>query len=417
MNVKTMVAATVVVMGALGATASFEPKREKAVEHVGRQLEYYSHGTDPAWGAKNPQQKDMFAVLLPKGGSRKNAPLYVVLHSAGHNLSSCLDCLKMPHNHDIYTPPADFYALFLDCAANRGTDWWWGQGGLGLQETPVEKRVIATVLWTIKKYGINPNRVYLSGNSMGGSGTLGIGLRHGDIFAAIKANVPAGVIHCMARMGFRGVPDGGAARERFDEAIAKLPEPPVLVDYSAPNDRFSCGHTEFYAAMAKRRYAILGFWGDFGHENNDLKIAQYNDIIHDFAWTNMVRNAAYPVFTGASCDTKIDFVFSAGATKAPGQVNGYFRWRNVSDTSSAVALELRMVTAGELKSKFFTPPASATAEVAIRRLQKFRVRPGDKVSWSFGAQKGTATIGKDGLLSVGTLTITDKPQTLRVTRN
>ena len=130
----------------------------------------------------------------------------------------------------------------------------------------------------------------------------------------------------------------------------------------------------------------------------------------------MVRNAAYPVFTGASCDTKIDFIFSTCATKVPGQVNGYFRWRNVSDTGSAVALELRMVSAGELKSKFFTPPASATAEVAIRRLQEFRVRPGDKVSWLFGAQKGTATVGKDGLLSVGTLTITDKPQTLRVTR-
>ena len=416
MNAKKVMAAAVAVMGTMAAVAAFEPKQEKAVAHIGRQLEYYSHGTDPAWGAKNPQQKDTFAVMLPKAGPRKGAPLYVVLHSAGHNLWSCLDCLKTPHNHDIYMPPADFYALFVDCKTNQATDWWWGQSGAGLEETPVEKRVVATVLWTVRKYGLDPNRVYLSGNSMGGSGTLGIGLRHGDIFAAIKANVPAGVIHASARMGFTGAPDGIVAREAFDAAVAKLPEPPVLVDYSAPNDGWSRGHTGFYAAMAKRRYAILGFWGNFGHENNDLKIARHNDIVHDFAWTNMVRNAAYPVFTRASCDTKIDFEFSAGATKAPGQVNGYFRWRNVSDTGSAVALELRMVTAGELKSKFFTPPASATAEVAIRRLQQFRVKPGDKVRWSFGAQKGTATVGEDGLLSIGTLTITDKPQTLRVTR-
>ena len=408
--------AAMAAMAAVAAVAAFEPKQTKTVTHVGRQLEYYGHGTDPAWGAKNPNQMDPFAVLLPKAGPRKGAPLYVVLHSAGHNLWSCLDCQKTPHNHDLYTPPADFYALYLDCATNRGTDWWWGQNGAGLEETPVEKRVIATVLWTVKKYGIDPNRVYLSGISMGGSGTLGIGLRHGDIFAAIKANVPAGVAHASARMGFTGVPAGIVAREEFEEAVAKLPDPPVLVDYSAPNDRWSTGHDDFYEALARRRYAVLGFWGDFGHEGNDLKMAQFNDIIHDFAWTNMVRNAAYPVFTKASCDTKIDFIFGTCATKVPGQVNGYFRWRNVSDTGSAVALELRMLTAAELKSKFFTPPASATAEVAIRRLQKFRVKPGDKVKWTFGDQKGTATVGKDGLLSVGTLTITDKPQTLRVAR-
>ena len=94
------------------------------VTHVGRTLEYYHHGSDPAWGAKNPMQEDDFAVMLPKGGPRKNAPLYVVLHSAGHALQSCLDCLKTPHNHDIYTPPDDFYALYLDCRANSNTDWW-----------------------------------------------------------------------------------------------------------------------------------------------------------------------------------------------------------------------------------------------------------------------------------------------------
>ena len=373
--------------------AAFEPMNTNTVTHVGRTLEYYHHGSDPAWGAKNPMQEDDFAVMLPKGGPRKNAPLYVVLHSAGHALQSCLDCLKTPHNHDIYTPPDDFYALYLDCRANSNTDWWWGQSGAGLDETPVEKRIVATVKWTIEKYSIDPNRVYLSGNSMGGSGTLGIGLRHGDLFAAIKANVPAGVIHCSNRMGFV--------------------DPPVLVDYSAPNDKWSKGHETFYADLAKRRYAVLGFWGNFGHGNKDPEIAKFNDIIHDFAWTNMVRNAAYPVFTGASCDSKIDFVFGVGPTQAPGQVNGFFRWKNISDSPDAVAIELRLVTADELKSKFFTPPATAEVDVAIRRLQKFAVRPGEKVRWTFG---GEATIGADGLLAVGKLVISAEPAVLTVTR-
>ena len=344
MNTKTLTAAfaALAMIVPSGARAAFAPENTNTVTFVGRTLEYYHHGSDPAWGAKNPNQEDAFAVLFPKDGARGNAPLYVVLHSAGHSLQTCLDCVPKRHNHDIYTPPDDFYALFVDCRANSKTDWWWGQSGVGLAETPVEKRIIATVKWTVEKYGIDPNRVYLVGNSMGGSGTLGIGLRHGDVFAALKANVPAGVIHVSNRLGFVGAPTNEVERAAFDKAVASIPDPPVLVDYSAPNDQWSKGHEAFYADMAKRRYAILGFWGNFGHENVDVAIARRNDIIHAFAWTNLVRNAAYPVFTGASCDSAIDFKFGAGGTKEPGQVNGFFRWRNVSDAPDAVALELRL---------------------------------------------------------------------------
>ena len=418
MNTKTLTAAfaALAMIVPFGARAAFAPENTNTVTFVGRTLDYYHHGSDPAWGAKNPAQEDAFAVLYPKDGARENAPLYVVLHSAGHSLQTCLDCLPKRHNHDIYTPPDDFYALYVDCRANSKTDWWWGQSGKGLEETPVEKRILATVKWTVGKYGIDPNRVYLVGNSMGGSGTLGIGLRHGDVFAALKANVPAGVIHVSNRLGFVGAPTNEVERAAFDKAIASIPDPPVLVDYSAPNDQWSKGHETFYADMAKRRYAILGFWGNFGHENVDVAIARRNDIIHAFAWTNLVRNAAYPVFTGASCDSVIDFKFGPGGTKEPGQVNGFFRWRNVSDTPDAVALELRLVTAEELKSKFFTPPATATADVAIRRLQHFTVRPGDKVKWTFGNQNGEATVGADGLLAVGKLTISAEPAVLTVTK-
>ena len=394
--------------------AGFVPQNTRTVEYIGRTLEYYHHGSDPAWGAKNPLQEDDFAVMFPRTGPRAGAPLYVVLHSAGHALQSCLDCLATPPNHDIYMPPDDFYALFLDCRANAETDWWWGQSGEGLGETPVEKRVLATVKWTIGRFGIDPDRVYLAGNSMGGSGSLGIGLHHGELFAAIKVNVPAGVVHCSNRMGFVGAPEDPAERAAFDRAVAAIPDPPVLVDYSAPNDQWSKGHETFYPDLARRRYAVLGFWGDFGHANKNPEIAAFNDIVHDFAWTDIVRNAAYPVFTGASCDSKIDFVFGAGPANAPGQVNGFFRWRNVSDTPDEVALELRIVTPGELKSRFFTPPGEATADVAIRRLQRFAVKPGDAVEWTFGAQAGKATVGADGLLALGRLTLSATPAVLRV---
>jgi hypothetical protein len=130
-------------------------------------------------------------------------------------------------NHDIYHAPDDFFALYLDCRANRG-DWWWGiEKYKGPDVCPTEKRVIDTVKWVIKKYDIDENRVYLCGNSMGGSGTLGIGMRHGDVFAAIKANVPARVEHVSDRMYFppRTVP-----------ADVTLPDPPIVKAFGTEDD-------------------------------------------------------------------------------------------------------------------------------------------------------------------------------------
>ena len=91
----------------------------------------------------------------PSQQARANAPLYVVLHSAGHDVHSCLACTSKVGNHDIYHAPKDFFALYLDCRANKG-DWWWGINKYpGPEVGPTEKRVVDTVKWVIKHYGID----------------------------------------------------------------------------------------------------------------------------------------------------------------------------------------------------------------------------------------------------------------------
>ena len=213
---------------ACAQTTGWPPEKEKESIFTGRKLETFKHGIKKEWGYA-ASQRDTFLVLHPKQ-ARPNAPLYVVLHSAGHDVHSCLACTTKIGNHDIYHSPKDFFALYLDCRANRG-DWWWGIKKYENSEvSPTDKRVMDTVNWVIERYGIDGNRVYLCGNSMGGSGTLGIGMRHGDVFAAIKANVPAGVEHVSSRMYFppRTVP-----------ADVIFPDPPIVIDYSAQNDGWS----------------------------------------------------------------------------------------------------------------------------------------------------------------------------------
>ena len=221
--------------------AKWPPEKAKASEFNGRKLDTYQHGVKKGWGYADPQ-KDTFLVLHPKE-AKAGAPLYVVLHSAGHDVNSCLACTTKVGNHDIYHAPQDFYALYLDCRANKG-DWWWGgEKYKGPEVAPTEKRVIDTVKWVVKEYGLDENRVYLCGNSMGGSGALGIGMRHGDVFAAVKANVPAKTEHVSSRMYFgKPVP-----------ADVALPDPPIVVDYSAQNDGWSKDHGAYITAMNDRK--------------------------------------------------------------------------------------------------------------------------------------------------------------------
>jgi predicted esterase len=377
------------------------PQKTKDGEFAGRKLDTYRHGVRKEWGYAAPQQ-DTFLILQPKQAKR-NPPLYVVLHSAGHDVHSCLACTTKVGNHDIYHAPPDFVALYLDCRANKG-DWWWGsEKNKGPDVGPAEKRVVDTVKWVVAEYGIDANRVYLCGNSMGVSGALGIGMRHGDVFAAVKANVPAGVEHVSGRMYFpsRMVPDG-----------VPLADPPVVVDYSAPNDSWSKGHDAFAKAMRERHYALFLYWGPFGHANNHEQILKVNDLINSFDWLSVRKDAAYPAFTNASTDDPLPWPDRL-TEKKPGQVNAFFRWKNVSDTAERAEMQLFLVKASDLKTTFAVP-AEATADVSLRRLRGLRVVPGATLRWAFGTAGGEAKADATGCVTIPGLKVTAEPTTLSV---
>ena len=344
----------------------------------GREVEWFHHGTDPEWGYEKDQE-DTFALVHPKNEKEGVAyPLYVVFHSAGHYVYTALLCTSDKGNHDIYHTPDESFALFLDCFVNRDSDWWWGgiaaTGELadkngGIEPRPAEKRCIDTVLWVRDNYSIDKERVYAVGNSMGGSGSLGVCLCRGDIFAVIKANVPAGVLHANERCCLeKEAPEGFS-----------IPDPPIVVDYSAQNDMWSMGHDILYRGMEKKRYALMGFWGCFGHENDNEKIYAVNDLVHSFDISTVRKDEAYPVFTSASSDDAYPWQFDPMPETA-GQVNAFFRWDVICDTEDELSLALYMITNDTWTTRV-TIPASATANVTVRRAQNFK------------AEKFTATYG------------------------
>lgn len=381
--------------------ADWPPEIQKESTFTERKLEEFKHGTKADWGYE-AQQQDTFLVLHPQE-AQSNAPLYVVLHSAGHDVHSCLACTSQVGNHDIYHAPKNFFALYLDCRANKG-DWWWGGDKYKDPEvSPTDKRAIDTVKWVIEKYGIDPNRVYLCGNSMGGSGTLGLGIRHGDVFAAIKANVPAKVEHVSNRMYFslRTLP-----------ADVTLPDPPIVIDYSAPNDGWSKGHDEFIKAMNDRKYPLFMYWGPFGHANNHENILKVNDLINSFDWLSVKKNEAYPVFTNASTNDPLPWPDHLDDKKS-GQINAFFRWKDVRETSEQIEMTIYLLSSVDLKTTF-SIPAESTADISIRRLQMLRIAPGAKVHWTFGSSSGEVQADSTGFVTIPGLKVTAEPTVLSV---
>lgn len=388
---------------------------------AGRKVELFRHGTRPEWGYEKPQQ-DYFILVHPET-SRPDSRLYVVLHSAGHDAKSAYEIGteggEGPGGHFVYSPPADCYALYPDCRANGGVgDWWWGgpqpnenpPKNMGPLSTPAEKRVEATVRWVMSNFPIDANRVYLTGISMGGSGSLGFGVPRGDVFASILVHVPAGAIHFEQRMRFPPLdrkPGSG------------IPDPPVVVAYSGVDDGWAKDQATLLNGMRAGRYAFIDFWGPSGHDSTKAFIASKNDLAFSFPWLEIRKNEAYPVFMEATTDNKAPWVTATGQpSDQTGQINAFFRWKTLQDSPTTFSIELRLLKPEEFPSTTKYPKES-TADVAIRRLQKFKVPAGQKCRWEFVREgtvvdQGTIEADANGLPSIPKMVISQVPAVLNL---
>ena len=370
-------------------------------EIEGRKVIRYEHDSMSAWGYKTPQ-KDFFCLVPPKRPV-KNSPLCVVLHSAGGNGDQSLPAICTPHDRSFYGDETHF-ALCLDCAQNRN-DWWWGYEEIERNPSlyhdelcPTEKRVLATIEWVIREYDIDRNRVYLNGVSMGGSGSLGIGFGRGDVFTAVSVVVPAGIKHFEFRTRGR-----------------ELSDPPPLFNISSPVDSWALGQEKLLTFCEENRYSLTFAWGPFGH-TSDVRAA--NPAVYEYPWFAVRKNEAYPVFTRATTDNRYPGHNNTTAPDQNGQINGYFRWKNIEDTARNFVMELRLVKKDELRRPIATPQETV-ADVTPRRLQHFTVGKGTEYKWSMTCagkvlQSGKATADAHGILTITSVTISDTPSCLRI---
>ena len=378
---------------------------EKTVD--GRTVLRYEHDSHPDWGYAEPQ-RDYFNVV-PASNVKGSAPLRVILHGAGASGDMALERgFEAKEKRMHFYGSDDFTLLYLDCRKNKSTDWWWGYHTIERSGdtykyalTPTEKRVLSTIEWVVQTYDIDRNRIYLSGVSMGGSGSLGIGMCRGDLFAAINVLVPAGVEHMFYRLQDR-----------------TFPEPPPVINFSSYIDRWSKGQEDFLSFMERNKYLTIYHWSQFPHTN----IATETDsVVLDFPWLDIVNNQAYPAFTNATKNQKYPGFKNTQSGDQKGQINAFFRWKNITDRPEAFEMELRLVSKDELKHVVDIPRESTT-DITLRRLQRFRIREGVNYTWRMirdgnVLQSGPVTCDDKGIITIRGVTVSGNPAVLTIEEN
>ena len=144
-----------------------------------------------------------YALFVPASyDAAKPTPLIVLLHGLGSNPSQVI-------RYEGITDQAEEHGYIVVAPYGYNERGWYGSRGQGNKfarrrrnrEAPInepenlgalsEKDVFNVLARIRDEFTIDPNRIYLMGHSMGGGGTLYLGLKRADLWAGLAPMAPA----------------------------------------------------------------------------------------------------------------------------------------------------------------------------------------------------------------------------------
>ncbi|HEX8819715.1 MAG TPA: hypothetical protein VF794_07335 [Archangium sp.] len=334
--------------------------------------------------------------------------------------------------------------------------YWWGYSERLPRASALEgavppytaRRVLALLEWVLRTWpGADPERVFVEGDSMGGAGSLTLGLLYARHFAGVHATHAQTVARAhrpwrLAQLSsLWGMPeeevpdaDGLGVWSRLDLTRALRDEPEArsqflllehgkddpIIHFGTVVGRSPLTGASFYETLQEQRIGHLAVWDEGGHIEPDPWLGKY--------WwaedwnprrdpnTFLRRDLAFPAFSHSTWDGDPGSGSSgrqpwrddsgyAGDPKVPGDtgwdgdVAGMFnrslRWdaSRLLDTHGRFVLPLRAVHGPGVSD-------SPRVDVTPRRVQRFRCLPGERIRWRFGQARGTVTAASDGSVTV-----------------
>ena len=252
-----------------------------------------------------------------------------------------------------------------------------------------ERRLLWIINWVKQTYQTDPNRSYCTGSSMGGCGTISFGLRHPEIFAACSAQVPIvaydrgkgrdSTVRITAECGPMDAitSDGLPLKERLDGTLFVTNhrgDLPFLVIVNGRKDMsipwWKC--PDFYRALRDQRQGFVAAWDDGDHATA-FNLA-YDDVKQLSNLSNLHRyalNQSYLAFSNSSQDSN-----PGNGDDADGDIVGAMNrgldFGEPVDEAGKYEVVVKWTGAAE--------KLPVTVDVTPRRLQTFKLRPGDQVT-------------------------------------
>jgi hypothetical protein len=324
-------------------------------------------------------------------------------------------------------------------------DWWTGyHERLNAKMTPEEwrggvvrpftqRRLLSFLDWAAERFSLDLTRTFAAGSSMGGAGALMLAIRYPSQFAWAVSWV--GVHRPIKSPRFRssyalvyGAPelnvkfeDGTPAWDYYDDVWFLRQNPGAetgLLTFSNGKNDVGIGWeqaVDFFRALQDTRRPHVFVWGQNGHGQRAImpgNLPQGPATGQKSMPLDLRTDQSLPAFSRCRLD---DAPGDGGASSGDpvGQVNLFLLWdtKDIVDESGLWEITVRLADVA---------PAGATeVDVTPRRLQRFRVAPGESVSWSNTegrrvVQEGRVVADEWGLVTLPQVTVTKTGNRIRI---
>ncbi len=343
------------------------------------------------WAGKPLSPRDNmyfnWSVLVPPGLKKpRKAPLELYFHKG--NFSYAKPRMKLMRG-SIQIAPHDWpFSGWYGFNEAFGTLKSYRSGRVG---DHTQRRIIAFLEWAKKAFPIDPERIVLPGSD----GAALLALNHPEMFAYVLVNKFSNVALRAKPGGPLDLAWGTKSPQVKDESGRGDWEWAMLDKIVTANRkrdlpliycrgyswgpfvrRFARGKGRFYTAMRNANQPIMADWT--WASGQLVKPDRFTGL-----WRGLDITSTTPMPAFANCSTDVN-------SEGNGQTNLRMSWRPIKETPDA--LEAAVSNSG-----------GASFDLAFRRLQKFKVRPAQKLRWeavSAKDRRGRTTPPQNGVVVV-----------------